>query len=160
MNYDEAMTGAERSGTARRNKRRQFYRMATWSVGVVAILAALIWLSDGPLQTYSKWNKEKELEKKMALSQTRQTITQAPQECTSANPCAPTVGNVVHVPQGKSVCFEPFFWSNIQRLGVRTSYKGGSESGYNSIADSFRFVPETGVILPKYWFVPEGSSKC
>ncbi|HQT82596.1 MAG TPA: hypothetical protein PLW99_00375 [Candidatus Paceibacterota bacterium] len=52
MNYEEVMGGAGKAGTARRNKRRKVYRTATWSIGGAIILAALIWLPTGPLQTY------------------------------------------------------------------------------------------------------------
>lgn len=54
MNYDQAMKGAEKAGTERRNKHRPIYRRVAWIVGSIGIIAALIWLPVGPLQTYAK----------------------------------------------------------------------------------------------------------
>lgn len=88
-----------------------------------------------------------------------------PQECTSASPCTLTLGTDgsserVHIPQGKSVCFEPYFWNSVQRLGYKTSYKGGMEGGTGVPADTFRFVPESEATVPRYWFVQEGTTQC
>ncbi|MBI4065847.1 hypothetical protein HY412_01470 [Candidatus Kaiserbacteria bacterium] len=88
-----------------------------------------------------------------------------PQGCTSASPCisvTKTDGSTerANIPQGKSVCFEPFFWSNIQRLGYKTSYKGGPEGGTGVSADTFWFVPEDGIKVPRHWFVQEGVTQC
>lgn len=58
MNYDEAMKDAEKVGTTRRNKRRRLYQRVTWSVGGAILIAVLIWLPAGPLQTHARRDKE------------------------------------------------------------------------------------------------------
>ncbi|MEK7515897.1 MAG: hypothetical protein AAB555_03190, partial [Patescibacteria group bacterium] len=63
----------------------------------------------------------------------------------------------VQIKTETSVCFSPRLSSDAQRFGIKTSYRG--EASSNGTADTFWFVPEKGVSLPKYWFVPEGS-KC
>jgi hypothetical protein len=52
VNYKEAMTGAEKAGTIRRSKRRILYHRIVMSIGGVLLIAGLIWLPEGPLQTY------------------------------------------------------------------------------------------------------------
>lgn len=59
------MAHAEKTGTERRKKRRKLYHRATWIAGGTAILAALIWLPAGPLQTY-KAHKPSETEQRTA----------------------------------------------------------------------------------------------
>ena len=98
-------------------------------------------------------------------SPSQQAQQVVPQDCTSAGPCTLVVRTDgpterAHIPQGKSVCFEPFFWSNIQRLGYKTSYKGGDVGGTGVPADTFWFVPEGGIKVPKHWFVQEGATQC
>lgn len=93
------------------------------------------------------------------------------EECTKLRPCS-SLGTV-SVLEGKRVCFEPSFWDNLEKLGYMTSYRGEPETRYTctreqAIAgtcgkgafDTFRFTPETGVSVPKHWFVPEGVSRC
>lgn len=100
-----------------------------------------------------------------AHSQQGQQQQTATHGCNSASPCTLVVrtdGSTKkeRIPQGKSVCFEPYFWSNIQQLGYKTSYKGGTESGTGVSADTFWFVPEAGTKVPRYWFVPIGTQQC
>ncbi len=98
-------------------------------------------------------------------SSSQQVQKTASQECTSASPCTTTLrtnGSTdrTNIPQGKSVCFEPFFWNNIQRLGYKTSYKGGDVGGTGVSADTFWFVPEGEMKVPRHWFVQESATQC
>lgn len=52
MNFDQAMTSAEKTGKERREKLKKFYPKAVWFPGCVALLGAAIWLPSGPLGTY------------------------------------------------------------------------------------------------------------
>ncbi len=99
-------------------------------------------------------------------------------ECAKSHPCALSKqedGSTekVTVPEGKQVCFDSSSWDNRSRLGYRTSYQGGPEEEHTCTkeqvisgacheprSDAFRFVPEAGVIIPRYWFVPEGATQC
>lgn len=65
MKYEEAMSQAEKTGTERRNKKRHVYERATWTIGGLCILAAVIWLPAGPLQTYAHRTTE---EKAVAMA--------------------------------------------------------------------------------------------
>ncbi len=91
-------------------------------------------------------------------------------ECTKSSPCIPfkeTDGPTkkVALKEGRSLCFDSSFFKNLPRLGYATSYEGGPEmkpgcTTASCTMDTFWFTPEAGVNLPKYWFVPEGSSQC
>ncbi len=83
-------------------------------------------------------------------------------DCTATSRCVPTMlgnGSTVKVviPDRTSVCFDP---RNIQDFGIKTSYKGGPEKGFEGIADTFWFVLKEGQTPPKYWFVQEGTKQC
>ena len=94
----------------------------------------------------------------------------SPEACTKSRPCAPLQqadGSTEEVltPVGKSLCFDDSFFANVSRLGYATSYQGGTEMspGCTTVSckmDSFRFTPQPGVGVPKYWFVREGASRC
>jgi hypothetical protein len=97
-------------------------------------------------------------------------VPPVPEECTGSKPCSPVQkadGSTEKtiVKEGRSVCFESSFYSNLPRLGYVTSYKGEPEmkpgcTTASCRVDTFWFAPEAGVPVPKYWFVPEGSSRC
>ena len=106
-------------------------------------------------------------------------VSQMQRQCTARQPCAleESDGSTdrVPVPPGKTVCFEKSFWEDLPRLGYRISYQGGVERQYSCTPaqaasggvcnssgsfDVFRFVPETGTRLPKYWFAPIGTRQC
>lgn len=85
--------------------------------------------------------------------------------CTSASSCTHVrspdgMTKKVSIPNGKSVCHDPEFWANLPRLGFKTTFKGGPERGVDVPADTFWYEPEPGVSIPRYWFVPEGSTTC
>ncbi len=99
-------------------------------------------------------------------------------DCTPKHPCPLGVladGSTerVAVQPGKSVCFDPSFYNDLDRLRFMTSYRGRPEVKYGctkeqvlaqtckgTVFDSFRFIPEAGVDVPQYWFVPEGTTRC
>lgn len=95
--------------------------------------------------------------------------TQLPVTCTSFERCTPILRadgttELVRMKEGRSLCFDSSFAENLSRLGYVTSYKGVETASACTAAsckmDSFRFTPESGVRLPEYWFVPEGSAHC
>ena len=104
-----------------------------------------------------------------------QQIAPRSRECTSENPCALTVqsNGSTETVQGKpdrGVCFDPSYWANLPLLGYHITY-GGVEKKYEctredvlagkcsqTLFDAFRFVPEAGVSLPKYWFAAKGTN--
>ncbi len=112
---------------------------------------------------------EKAQKSAQALSQQQSAVVPV-KECTKSNPCTPT-GVVLGKP-GYSLCWDPSFWENLPKLGYHTS-RNGVEKKYTctreqvmagnctqTAMDSFRFDPESGVDLPKYWFVREGATQC
>lgn len=90
--------------------------------------------------------------------------------CTKSRPCtllqyADGSTEKVHMKGGISLCVDDSFFMNLPRLGYATSYQGGAEMrpGCTTVScklDTFWFTPEAGVNVPKYWFVPEGASRC
>jgi len=106
-----------------------------------------IWGDDGPVQTFTK----------------RQPVVAG--RCTSAQPCAPaSQGNgstvPVAIPEGSALCHDPEFWTDLPRLGFKTTFKNGPVRGVGVPADSFWYEPQPGVSIPRYWFVPEGTKQC
>lgn len=97
-------------------------------------------------------------------------------ECTATSPCTPTMKSdgstePVKIKDGERVCFDHSFWDNLPRLGYMTSYRGGAEKRYGCtreqvisgtcnerMGDTFRFVPEPGVSIPKHWFATSGNN--
>ena len=95
--------------------------------------------------------------------------TQPPMTCTSFERCTPILradGSTepISTKEGRSLCFDSSFATNLSRLGYVSYYKGVETApGCTTTScksDSFRFKPEAGVRLPEYWFVPEGSAQC
>lgn len=89
--------------------------------------------------------------------------------CTRENPCTPAMssdGQTMPLPvrSGTSICFDAAFWQYKAKLGYTTSFGGIEMSpGCTSAGcymDTFWFKPEGQVPLPKYWFVPQGSTQC
>lgn len=96
--------------------------------------------------------------------------------CTPSSPCELRVKSdgfteTVRVPVGRNICFEPTFWIDLPKLGYRTSYRGGEEKVYGCtretvlagtcrevFGDAFRFKPEKGTLLPRYWFISESGN--
>lgn len=96
-------------------------------------------------------------------------------DCTSSTPCTPTLGaggstEVVQGKPGFGICFDSSYWVNLSRLRYHITY-GGIEKKYEctredvlagkcsqTLFDAFRFVPEAGVSLPKYWFATKGTN--
>lgn len=79
----------------------------------------------------------------------------------------------VAVPEGKLACFDSSYWDNLSQLGFTTSYKGDvwnefsctqeqvmAGTCHQRVFDAFRFTPKGAVRIPKYWFVPAGTSTC
>lgn len=79
----------------------------------------------------------------------------------------------VSIEAGKRVCFDPSFWTNLPRLGFITSFQGGRETRYActigqvtagtcdmTVFDTFRFIPEGNVPLPRYWFTRDSGTVC
>lgn len=115
------------------------------------------------------------------LEQKQQAAVNAPQradgDCTYSRPCASVLrpdGSTEKVSiKAGQVCFEASFWDNLERLGFMTSYLGGEETKYTCtreqviagtcnqrIKDTFRFVPDPGVPIPKYWTVDKDEPNC
>lgn len=174
MNYDEALSSAEKTGTERRNKRRPAYRWATWGIGAAILTAVLIWLPGGPLQTYKAYkNQPKPLVGAIAHSTER-----VPGDCTYTRPCTPvmqTDGKTVKVAlvPGKKVCFDPPVRSNPEGFGLMLSVRGGPGRRYSCTAgeesqglcvmpqgDTFWFEPKPGVEPSRYWFLPLDADYC
>lgn len=128
-------------------------------------------------QLRQAWQSSFSKTKEVAISheETQNKRRVAKPQCTDL-PCPLTVAangstEVVHVPPGIAVCFSQSFFTDIERLGFRVAYGNGPErvqscantgNGQCKVAtyDRFRFVPEEGVPVPEYWFVPYGSSSC
>lgn len=100
---------------------------------------------------------------------TPHTSMQPPMTCTSFERCTPILSadgstELVRTKEGRSLCFDSSFATNLPRLGYVSYYKGVETApgctATSCKSDSFRFKPEAGVRLPKYWFVPEGSAQC
>jgi hypothetical protein len=98
-------------------------------------------------------------------------------DCTPERRCSLEVQSggsteIVSVNPGYAICFDSSFWENLPKLGYHTS-RNGVERSYGCTReqvltgicdqtkfDSFRFVPETGILVPRYWFVHEGTTQC
>ena len=126
-----------------------------WAKAVQGMVILIAITLAGAMAVHGIWGES---------SSSQQVQKIASQGCTSASPCTLALKNGstdrTNIPQGKSVCFEPFFWNNIQQFGYKTSYKGGPEGGTGVSADTFWFVPEAGINVPRYWFIQEGSTHC
>ncbi|GEM_PF-2922461 len=171
MNYDDAMSSARKEGTARRNTRRRVYRVVTWCIGGIAILAALIWLPEGPLQTYARWSKEEPPTPQ--VRQQRQAVVRESGDCTYARPCKPALERT-GVPLKSRVCFDPPVFSNLEGFGFMVSFAGGKEHRYSCTSaqdvadglckegpyDTFRFSPNEGVTPPRHWFTEDPGIVC
>jgi len=87
MNYEQVMSLAKTEGTAQRNKLRKTARIGTWSVGGAMLLAGLIWLPSGPLQSFVRWKNEPDA---VAKSQFQSPADCQPALSTSVNSCVVT----------------------------------------------------------------------
>jgi hypothetical protein len=161
MNYGEAKKLAETEGTDRRKKTRRVAQSAMLWAGAIIITVGLVWWPTGPIQTY----KNKPVQTPASSQQAQQRVT--PAVCTTESPCSALVTATgatekVGIPQGKTTCFDPEFWTDLPKLGYRTSFKGrdGPMGDTSVSADTFWFEPQAGVPVPRHWFVPEGSTQC
>ena len=120
----------------------------------------------GAMAVHGIWSEE-------SPSQQVTRSEQAQSDCTARSPCTPVLKSdgSTEVVQGKSgfgICFDSSFWTNLSRFGYHITY-AGVEKKYECTReqvlagncsqtsfDAFRFVPETGVSLPKYWFATKG----
>ena len=110
----------------------------------------------------------------------KQVIEQEQQkelDCVSGSPCTLTLADdgttvPVSVPPGKNPCFDKSFSDNLDRLGFQTSYHSNQFTDYlctketlggqcgARYVDRFRFRPQPGTPLPRYWFIGAGERRC
>lgn len=104
-----------------------------------------------------------------AQVQQRQAVVRESDDCAKKEPCTPFLEangltEKVRMKGGRSLCFDDSFFTNLSRLGYKTSYQGTAEDpGCTTVSckmDTFWFEPEAGIRVPKYWYVPEGSPRC
>lgn len=146
-------------------------RFIVAAIGMVVVLGVVTALVVGLMRT-----------KSAAVGESRMVAIApvAPQsgECIASRPCKLPVRSdgstdVIKVPNGMAVCFNPEFWDKVEQLGYRNSLYGRPEVQYTCTKeqvlngtceqkyfDTFRFVPRAGVAVPDYWFMPFGSTQC
>ncbi len=157
----EAKSSIENEGTVVSAKFRKTMRIIIRTVSGVLVLTGLLFFVGIPAADWIKGDGKPSPQTEQESQQTQQQGT----GCSAIRPCTVSKRSdgstmKVHIPESRSVCFEPDFWNNLQKLGYKTSYKGGEKRGTGVFADTFWFVPEAGMNIPRYWFIPEGSLKC
>lgn len=98
--------------------------------------------------------------------------SRTPADCTYARPCIGST-QMVNVPVGNRVCFDPPIWSNLEGFGMTVSSQGVPEHRYAcSVEDvvngsckekpieTFRFNPKDGVVPPRHWFTSDPGHLC
>lgn len=149
-------------------------RSSTKYLGVVALIIFVLGAGYGVYQQMK--SKQPKVSEKTSSQQPQ--VQRQEHDCTSQKPCVSVIktdGSTekVNIPTGKSICFEASSWDNRPKLGYTTSYKGGNPVKHTCTrrqvdagtcseerSDTFWFVPEPGISIPKHWFVQEGAKQC